>query len=40
MRAISYSTIVLERLPEGDLVKQVKESYSGAFVSAKDLGVY
>ena len=31
---------VLERLPEGDLVKQVKESYSGPFVSAKDLGVY
>jgi ribonuclease BN (tRNA processing enzyme) len=31
---------VLEKLPEDDLVEQVKKSYSGNFVSAKDLGVY
>jgi ribonuclease BN (tRNA processing enzyme) len=31
---------VLEKLPEDDLVEQVKKSYSGEFVSARDLGVY
>jgi ribonuclease BN (tRNA processing enzyme) len=31
---------VLEKLPEDDLVQQVKQNYSGNFVSAKDLGVY
>jgi len=31
---------VLEKLPEEDLVEQVKKEYEGAFVSAKDLGVY
>jgi ribonuclease BN (tRNA processing enzyme) len=31
---------VLEKLPEEDLVEQVKQAYSGNFVSAKDLGVY
>lgn len=31
---------VLERLPEEDLLEQVRKSYSGNFVSAKDLGVY
>ena len=31
---------VLEKLPEEDLVEQVKKQYAGAFVSAKDLGVY
>lgn len=30
----------LEKLPEADLVEQVKKAYSGEFVSAKDLGVY
>jgi len=30
----------LERLPEEDLVEQVRKSYSGKFVSAKDLEVY
>ncbi|HVO81826.1 MAG TPA: MBL fold metallo-hydrolase [Terriglobales bacterium] len=30
----------LERLPESDLVEQVKKAYSGEFVSAKDLWVY
>jgi ribonuclease BN (tRNA processing enzyme) len=31
---------VLEKLPEADLVEQVKREYAGNFVSAKDLGVY
>jgi ribonuclease BN (tRNA processing enzyme) len=31
---------VLEKLPEADLVEQVKREYSGNWVSAKDLGVY
>jgi ribonuclease BN (tRNA processing enzyme) len=31
---------VLEKLPEEDLVEQVKKSYAGEFVSGKDLGVY
>jgi len=31
---------VLERLPEEDLTEQVGSEYSGAWVSAKDLGVY
>jgi len=31
---------VLEKLPEDDLVRQMKENYSGSFVSARDLGVY
>ena len=31
---------VLEKLPEADLVEQVKKEYSGEWVSAKDLGVY
>jgi ribonuclease BN (tRNA processing enzyme) len=30
----------LEKLPEADLVEQVKKEYSGNWVSAKDLGVY
>lgn len=30
----------MERLPEEDLVEQVRKSYSGKFVSAKDLDVY
>jgi ribonuclease BN (tRNA processing enzyme) len=30
----------LEKLPEADLVEQVKLEYAGNFVSAKDLGVY
>jgi len=31
---------VLEKLPEADLVKQIRKEYSGDWVSAKDLGVY
>ena len=31
---------VLEKLPEADLVEQMKKEYSGNWVSAKDLGVY
>ena len=31
---------VLEKLPEADLVEQMKKEYSGDWVSAKDLGVY
>ncbi|MBV8206141.1 MAG: MBL fold metallo-hydrolase [Acidobacteria bacterium] len=31
---------VLEGLPEQDLIDQMKENYSGAFVSARDLDVY
>jgi ribonuclease BN (tRNA processing enzyme) len=31
---------ILEKLPEEDLVEQVRKSYSGNFVSGKDLGVY
>ncbi|MGB9072117.1 MAG: MBL fold metallo-hydrolase [Terriglobales bacterium] len=31
---------VLEKMPEADLVEQVKREYAGNFVSAKDLGVY
>jgi ribonuclease BN (tRNA processing enzyme) len=31
---------VMGEVPEEDLVEQVKKSYSGKFVSAKDLGVY
>jgi ribonuclease BN (tRNA processing enzyme) len=31
---------VLEKLPEADLVDQVKKEYSGEWVSARDLGVY
>jgi ribonuclease BN (tRNA processing enzyme) len=31
---------VLEKLPESDLVEQIGKEYSGAWVSAKDLGVY
>jgi ribonuclease BN (tRNA processing enzyme) len=31
---------VLEKLPESDLVEQMKKEYSGAWVMAKDLGVY
>ena len=30
----------LEKLPEADLVEQIGKEYSGAWVSAKDLGVY
>ena len=30
----------LEKLPEADLVEQVKKAYAGELVSAKDLGVY
>jgi ribonuclease BN (tRNA processing enzyme) len=30
----------LEKLPEADLVEQIKKEYSGEWVSAKDLGVY
>ncbi|MGA9904369.1 MAG: hypothetical protein WCD02_00685 [Terriglobales bacterium] len=30
----------LEKLPEEDLVEQIKKEYSGNWVSAKDLGVY
>jgi ribonuclease BN (tRNA processing enzyme) len=30
----------LEKLPEADLVEQMKKEYSGDWVSAKDLGVY
>jgi ribonuclease BN (tRNA processing enzyme) len=32
--------MVFEKLPEEDLVRQVKESYSGRFEVARDLGVY
>ncbi len=31
---------VLEKLPEADLVKQIRKEYSGDWVSARDLGVY
>jgi len=31
---------VLERLPEEDLLEQIKKEYAGDWVSAKDLGVY
>jgi len=31
---------VLEKLPEADLVEQIKKEYSGEWVSTKDLGVY
>jgi ribonuclease BN (tRNA processing enzyme) len=31
---------VLERLPESDLVEQIRKEYSGEWVSARDLGVY
>jgi ribonuclease BN (tRNA processing enzyme) len=31
---------VLEKLPESDLLEQMKKEYSGNWVSAKDLGVY
>ncbi len=31
---------VLEKLPEPDLAEQIKKEYSGAWVLAKDLGVY
>jgi ribonuclease BN (tRNA processing enzyme) len=31
---------ILEKLPEQDLVEQVRKNYSGNFVSGKDLGVY
>ena len=31
---------VFEKLPEEDLVAQVRKAYSGDFVSARDLGVY
>jgi ribonuclease BN (tRNA processing enzyme) len=31
---------ILEKLPEEDLLEQVKKYYSGNFVAAKDLGVY
>ena len=31
---------VLGELPESDLVEQMRQAYSGKFVSAKDLGVY
>jgi ribonuclease BN (tRNA processing enzyme) len=31
---------VLEKLPEEDLLEQMKKEYSGKWVSAKDLGVY
>ncbi len=31
---------VLERLPESDLVEQIRKEYSGNWVSARDLGVY
>lgn len=31
---------VLEKMPEAELVEQVKRAYAGNFVSAKDLGVY
>jgi ribonuclease BN (tRNA processing enzyme) len=31
---------VLERLPEEDLLEQIKKEYAGAWVSARDLGVY
>jgi ribonuclease BN (tRNA processing enzyme) len=31
---------VLEKLPEADLVEQMKKEYSGDWVSARDLGVY
>jgi len=31
---------VLEKLPEEDLQEQIKKEYAGAWVSAKDLGVY
>ena len=31
---------VLHKHPEQDLIDEVKKNYSGAFVSAKDLGVY
>jgi ribonuclease Z len=30
----------LEKLPEADLVEQIKKEYSGEWVSARDLGVY
>jgi ribonuclease BN (tRNA processing enzyme) len=30
----------LEKLPEADLLEQMKKEYSGEWVSAKDLGVY
>ena len=30
----------LEKLPEADLVEQIKKEYSGNWVSARDLGVY
>jgi ribonuclease BN (tRNA processing enzyme) len=30
----------LEKLPEADLVEQIRKEYSGKWVSAKDLGVY
>jgi ribonuclease BN (tRNA processing enzyme) len=31
---------VLEKLPEADLVEQIKKEYAGEWVSARDLGVY
>jgi ribonuclease BN (tRNA processing enzyme) len=31
---------IFEKLPEQDLIDEVKKNYSGRFVSAKDLGVY
>jgi ribonuclease BN (tRNA processing enzyme) len=30
----------LEKLPEADLVEQIRKEYSGNWVSAQDLGVY